>query len=110
MLDLYQNESRLLLVRQIRPTPLERENGKMAKHWDVTVLVEFQGVVCAETQAEAEDYAYSNWDQHGGAQIQYTGVESTSARENTSETQTDNCADDCDANQDEDEEDEEETE
>ena len=82
----------------------------MAKHWDVTVLVEFQGVVCAETQAEAEDYAYSNWDQHGGAQIQYTGVESTSARENTSETQTDNCADDCDANQDEDEEDEEETE
>ena len=78
------------------------------KHWDVKVVVEFQGVVCAETQEKAEDYAYSNWDQHGGAQIQYTGVESTSATENYTETDTDNCASDCMVNQEEDEEEDEE--
>lgn len=64
-------------------------------HYDVTVVVEFQGTVHANSQQEAEDFAYSNWEAVGGAQIQYTGVVSTDATETDADSETDNCPEDC---------------
>lgn len=64
-------------------------------HYEVKVQVNFYGIVHAETEQAAEDFAYSNWSEHGGAQIQYDSVEMTSATEVDADEELDNCPADC---------------
>ena len=46
------------------------------RKFNVNMTVSFQGEVEAETQAEAEQIAWTAWGDHSGAQISYDNVES----------------------------------
>jgi hypothetical protein len=64
-------------------------------HYYVKVMVEFSGEIHAESRAEAEDYAYSNWGANAGDQISYDGVYSTKAEDIDATDYLDNCPDEC---------------
>ena len=48
----------------------------MAKKFYVEMSISFQGEIVAESQAEAEELAWTSWGETADAQIQYDGVES----------------------------------
>lgn len=64
-------------------------------HYYVKVMVEFAGEVHADSEKEAEDFAYSNWSANAGDQIQYYGVYSTDAEECEANDELENCPADC---------------
>ena len=64
-------------------------------HYYVKVMVEFAGEVHADSQQEAESFAYDNWSANAGDQIQYNGVYSTDADEIEATDYLDNCDEPC---------------
>jgi hypothetical protein len=62
-------------------------------HYDVEVVVTFSGTIHANSEAEAHDFAHTNWSDESGAQIQYQEVDRVRATEIDAEEDTDNCPD-----------------
>ena len=48
----------------------------MANKYKVELQITFTGEIVAESQAEAEDLAWTSWGETADAQIQYDGVNS----------------------------------
>jgi hypothetical protein len=76
--------------------------------YEIKMKIDFIGTIEAESEAEAEELAWTKWGETADAEIQYDGVYSIDVQDVTCAGGCGESEDDCECEEEEDEEEDEE--